>query len=423
MIRWLSFILLFFLIIPNGNAQDKKAVKLAEKYAKKGEKSIKKNDFETSLEWYTLAINENPNIDAYYMRKGWVNSVLKNDSAAIADFTTGIKRNSTTTQCYLYRGLVYKNIGLYQAAYDDYSNHANIHGETRQTLECKVEALLFLKAYNQVIPYLDQLITKVPKISYKYTQRALCLIETNQLEAAEMDLNMVTNKTNQLFIPYYHVEGLLYLRKKEFKNSIDAFNKLLATTDGRLYGPDSYWYLSNAYHGNGQLDSAIIQINKAISLRENPEYFMDRANYYAEIGELDLAQEDYSKTIALDSTRTGAYNNRTFYVWFPRKEYQKAVEDLSKIIAIDPNNAYAYSNRSYAYLGLKDFEHAFIDAFKSVEMEDRNPYVYKNLALMYYAIGEEEEATNAAKGALNWGYPVDTDPEFQEVLKALGFAQ
>lgn len=418
-----SFILILFLSIPLVNAQDKKAVKRAEKYAKKGAKSIEKKDFEASLEWYTFAINEDPSIDAYYNRKGWVNTMLKNDSAAIADYSAGIKRNPSTTQCHLYRGLVFKNVGLFQAAYDDFSKHANIHGETRQTLECKVNALLFLKAYDEAIPYLDQLITTVPKIEYKYIQRALCLIETNQLEAAKLDLNTVTDKFNQLFTPYYYVEGLWYLRKKDFKNSINAFNKLMSNAGGGAYGPDNYWYLSNAFHGNGQLDSAIIQINKAIALQEKPEYFLDRGNYYAELGDLDKALIDYSKTIELDSTITGAYNNRTFYIWFTQKEYQNAVQDLTQVINLDPDNAFAYSNRSYAYYGLKDFEHAFIDAFKSVELEHRNPYVYKNLALMYFAIGEEGEAKNAVEGALNWGFPVDTDPEFQDLLIKLGFTK
>ncbi len=418
-----SFILIIFLSIPFVNAQGKKTVKRAEKYAKKGNKATVKKDYETSLTWFTLAAEENPKIDHYIYQKGSTNMTLGNDSAAIADFTLGIENAPNKTQCYLNRGFIYNRNGEFKKAYKDAVAHSKIHGESKQSLEVKIGATFALKQFAKAIPFYDKIIELDPKESAHYYQRALCFIETENLEKAEQDLKAAKNLKSWSHWTNNYVEGLYYLRKKEFQKSIAAFKSTLS--DIRLYkhNPNTYWYFSNAYHGNGQLDSAIIQINKAISHQEKPEYFLDRANYYAELGDLDKALLDYSKTIELDSTITGAYNNRTFYIWFTQKEYQNAVQDLTQVINLDPENAFAYSNRSYAYYGLKDFEHSFIDAFKSVELEHRNPYVYKNLALMYFAIGEEGEAKNAVEGALNWGFPVDSDPEFQELLVKLGFTK
>lgn len=425
MMRRGIFLLLICLFSLNVQAQDKKALKKATKYAKKGEKAYEKRNFEKSVFWFTAAIDQNPNLDDYYYQLSKSNLVLLNDSAIIADCNKGIQLNPSKSQCYYLRGRGYSFSGLHQAAFNDFTTHATIHGETKETLVGKAQSLFGLKDYREAIPYYNEIIAMEPKRADYYFARAFCFIHTDNLDKAELDLKSLGELADLTAWDYQFIQGLFYLRKKEFQKSIIAFDSFVTDTNGyvHLLSPDIYWYFSNAYHANGQLDSAIIQINKAIDSQESAKYYLDRGNYYAELEDMDNALLDYSKAIELDSSTTGAYNNRTFYIWFPQKKFQNAVQDMTAIIDLDQYNAYAYSNRSYAYYGLKDFEHAFIDAFKSVELEKRNPYVYKNLALLYFAIGEKEEATNAVKGALNWGFPVESDVEFQTVMKELGFEE
>lgn len=422
MIRIVAFILLFLVINTNGNAQDKKAIKLAEKYAKKADKVLANFDYHKSIDLYTCAINEFPNNADYYFKRGIANKYTGEKTAAIADFTKTVELSPYHNGAYLERGLVQQGLGNYKAAFSDFNEHTKYNLETERTLVAKVDALLALTLYDQAIPFYLQLVLLVPDVNHHRINRALCYIETDNLPAAKLDLDsaILSGEANY---QRYHVEGLYYLRNKEPRKAITAFSKILIASRRSTFNPDSFGYFSNAYHAAGQIDSAIIQINKAIFHQEKPEYYLDRGNYHSDLGNLDAALLDYTKALELDSALTGAYNNRTFFVWFPQKKYQNAVEDMTAIIQLDPKNAYAYNNRSYAYYGLKDFEHAFIDAFKSVELENRNPYVYKNLGLLYYAIGEKEEATNAVKGALNWGFPVDSDIEFQELLVNLGFTK
>ena len=408
-------------LVPYVDGQDKKANKLAQKYAKKGANAYSKADYEKSIASYTCAINENPKEASYRYMHGIINSHLGNDSVAISDFTKTIELSPYHENAYFERGLVQHSLGNYLAAFNDFYEHTKYNLEEERTLVAKVNSLLAIEDYSKAFPYYEQLVPLVPDVTLHQINLALCYIETGNLKDGKSTLDAVILKDDESY-ERYHAEGLYYLKNKEPHKSIEAFQHILFESKPGIYKSDSYRYSSNAFHAVGQLDSALIHITWATQLNPKAEYYLDRANYYVDAEILSEAVKDYDKAIELDSTLTGAYNNRTFFIWFPRKEYQKAVEDMTAIIQFDTNNAYAYSNRSYAYYGLKDFEHAFIDAFKSVELENRNPYVYKNLALRYYTIGEKEEASNAAKGALNWGFPVDSDPEFQELLVNLGFS-
>ena len=83
-------------------------------------------------------------------------------------------------------------------------------------------------------------------------------------------------------------------------------------------------------------------------------------------------------------------------------------------------NAYAYNNRAYAYRGLNQYERAFLDAFHSMELVPRNPYVYKNIALFYDDFDDKEGAKENILKALQLNFPVETDPEFEALLKSYG---
>ncbi|MFT5822012.1 MAG: tetratricopeptide (TPR) repeat protein [Crocinitomix sp.] len=419
--NWAATIILICSFVFSGYAQqDAKAIKEGEKYAEKAKKAFEKDDFEKALQFYTEAINANPLEENYYLNRGITYEYLSNETAAIEDYTKGIELNPEHSLCYIERSHALLILDDFHEAYNDAMMHSKIHGENDESLSRKKLTLLKLKEYEKAIPVISKIIENDIEDPHLYLQRAKCYIETANFNAANADINKAIALGNDNGYDFYDIQGLYYLRKNEPRKSIDAYNKILIETYAYTPLPESYYNCSNAFYALGKLDSALIQMNKALVKGSKPEYYLDRGSYLAEMGDLDNALLDFNKAIELAPKLGAAYNNRAFYIWLPQSDYQKAVKDLTQVINFDPDNAYAYSNRSSAYLGLKDYENAFIDAFKSVELEPKNPYVYRTLALLYSAIDEKDEAKNAAQGALSWGLPTEGDPVFQNLMISLG---
>ena len=71
----------------------------------------------------------------------------------------------------------------------------------------------------------------------------------------------------------------------------------------------------------------------------------NRGIAYVELGQYQMAIEDYNKAIRLKpGIMLQAYNNRG-NVYTKLGQYQMAIEDFNKAIRLKPDYAYAYNNR------------------------------------------------------------------------------
>ena len=416
MYRFLSFLLVFMSlhVVAQDNCNKKKAAKYADKAL------LKYVDGKTisSLKLYTKAINACPKSARNYYERALVYKQLNKIDLAFDDFSTNIRYNDVSSRSFFERGSIFLERKEYQLAIADFEKYSEMYPNEEICLAQTAKILMDLGEFEKASGILSHLIQLQPTTIKYLRDRVNCYINTDKLNEAKKDIDKL-NEFGDTNWQKFLFEGQYFLKTKAPNKTIDLLKNAIQTDSIIGEHATIRSILSKAFYISGNLDQAIINLNKAIEIEPQTAYYFDRANYLAEAKRMKLALADYTTTIALDSLHIGAYNNRTFFIWFPQKKFQNAVNDLTKIIEIDSTNAFAYSNRSYAYYGLNDLEHAFIDAFKSVEMEQKNPYVYKNLALFYYSIGEIDEATNAATGALHFGFPVKTDNEFENLLQKL----
>lgn len=417
MIKFLGIGWFVFLSAFSGFTQTDKAIDNSLKYAKLGAKSFDKGQFDKSVDFYTIAIESYPQNEFNYYYRGLSYKKMHEYDRAFADFDRAILFNTQSKDSYWERGLLNFQFGRYQKALADFERHADLNDKPYNVQLQIAKTLIVLELYQEALDMLNALIIEKPTISRAYIYRAEVHLIMRAFDRSWNDIKKsidLGDSTTERFM----VEGKYYLTATQ--NGKKALIPLEKAVQLDSNSSEIHHLLSNAHHLNNNDVKAIAEATKALTIKPQAEYYYDRGCYWIEEQNTKQAMDDFTQAIALDSTYTPAYNNRTFYGWFPQKKYDLAVKDLSTVINMDSANAYAYSNRSYAYYGLGQFERAFLDAFKSVELEPKNPYVYKNLALLYHAISEDEEAKNAAMGALNWGFPVDTDPEFKALLELLG---
>ncbi len=121
-----------------------------------------------------------------------------------------------------------------------------------------------------------------------------------------------------------------------------------------------------------------------------PLPFNNRANYYRDLKNYDLALKDYDKAISLKAGH-GTYNSRA-KLYFIRNEDEKALHDYNKAIELAPNRAEYYVNRGAALAKLGRVEQALADFNRGLQLDPTWKVGYLNRSIMYNQMGRYEEA-------------------------------
>ena len=114
--------------------------------------------------------------------------------------------------------------------------------------------------------------------------------------------------------------------------------------------------------------------------------FGNRANYYRDIGQVDLALQDYSSSIRLKSDNPAPYNSRA-KLYFAKNQDALALKDYIKAIELDPENVEYLVNRGAAYAKLSKWDLALRDLNKGLELDQNNANGYLNRSLVYQTLG------------------------------------
>lgn len=95
---------------------------------------------------------------------------------------------------------------------------------------------------------------------------------------------------------------------------------------------------------------AIEYLGHAIELLQtNAELYNKRGNAYYNIGQYDLAVDDFSRAVNMAPKYADAYNNRAS-AYVRLGENQRAVENYNEAIRLNPNHAVFYNNRGVVSL-------------------------------------------------------------------------
>lgn len=112
----------------------------------------------------------------------------------------------------------------------------------------------------------------------------------------------------------------------------------------------------------------------------------NRANYFRDIGQVDLALQDYSSSIRLKSDNPAPYNSRA-KLYFAKNQDALALKDYMRAIELDPENVEYLVNRGAAYAKLGNWDLALNDLNKGLEIDRNNANGYLNRSLVYQTLG------------------------------------
>jgi len=131
---------------------------------------------------------------------------------------------------------------------------------------------------------------------------------------------------------------------------------------------DFYYKRGNEFISNGELDHAIEDFDKAVSLAPtDPLVWEARGTAHKGKGQLDQAIRDYTMAIALNPEFSIALYNRGI-AYYESGEFNKAIEDFSRIKIFNPNLAYPINYRGFAHYKKGERELAGRDFDRALEL-------------------------------------------------------
>ncbi|MGK0500790.1 MAG: type IV pilus assembly protein PilF [Oceanicoccus sp.] len=148
--------------------------------------------------------------------------------------------------------------------------------------------------------------------------------------------------------------------------------------------------LARSYIRSGNWDAAKRHLKIALENDDSSaEVYEALALVFQNTGEFELAEENYKKSIRLDSKLSRVRNNYAAFL-YQQKRYKKAADELELVVAdtLYVNRTSAYVNLGRAYLQLEQLEKSEAAFRRAFLMDRRNFALMYQLADVYYQMGD-----------------------------------
>ena len=189
-----------------------------------------------------------------YDNRARLYSEEKNYAKALELFNEALKLNAIDNEGYSNRGNVYFNTNRLDLAYQDYKKALSIKPDYYPALD-NIGALYAMRG-----------------------QYDSALINLTHALAVKPD-----------YISALRNRALTYLEIKKYDEAIKDFENFLKYSPD---DPDIYNAIGVCYRLNGKYPEALTAINKALSIKQDPHFYLNRSYAYNSMKNLDLARKD-----------------------------------------------------------------------------------------------------------------------------------
>jgi len=193
-------------------------------------------------------------------------------------------------------------------------------------------------------------------------------------------------------------------------NVLEQFPKVSVALNnkGNVYGKEM-----------GQLDVALENFNKSILY--DPTYenaYSNRGIVYCMKGKFDLAIQDFNKAIELKPKYLEALQNRGI-AFAQTGQLDKAIADFTTVMSIDPSDLNAYVNRGVALTQSGKFDDALTDFNRALSIRRDHAEAYYRRSTAYYNLKRYPEAYQDVQTAVSMGFKGDAK-YVEQLRKAAG---
>jgi len=242
-------------------------------------------------------------------------------------------------------------------------------------------------------------------------ENAISLFQEGKLKKSEeICLEILKIDSNNLNI--LHLLGIIYFKIKNYKFSIDFFEKAMKINAYNAEVNNNYGIVLKEIK---KLDLALEKFNEAIKINPNyAEAYNNRGIIMAELRKLDFALENFNQATKINPNYAEAYNNAGFTLK-DLKKLDLALEKFNEAIKINPNYAEAYNNRGITLKELDRLDEALESYKKAIEIKPNYGDALLNQGNIYKDLKQLDNAVKSYKKA------IEINPDLDYLLGTLIF--
>lgn len=200
-----------------------------------------------------------------------------------------------------------------------------------------------------------------------------------------------------------------YFDKDQNDNALNDFNKAISLD------PNNYeWYhrRGHVWDYKDVFDKAVQDYAKAIELHPQKEFYFDRAEAYAELGQTAKAMADFDKALEMDYP-AATIHHRKGRLYLKNQDLDKAFVSFKASI-YSPSDAEVHGDNeetlesqakaleeiSRIYIVRNDFGNAIKSASDWIKKDNENEDAYHTRAQYYKALGDKEKQFKDVNSAI-----------------------
>lgn len=144
-------------------------------------------------------------------------------------------------------------------------------------------------------------------------------------------------------------------------------------------------YRGKAYLKQGDIESALSDFSRSISLNPKKEAYTERGKIYFEKRSYSLAISDFSKAIEISPSQE-LYKLRGESYLF-QQMYDEAIDDGTQLVNLEPDNSESYNLRLQALVETGRIDEALQDCISALQLDSQNLFA---LAIKEIYTGKKE---------------------------------
>ena len=209
--------------------------------------------WQSSASLWDRTIEINPSSRAYDNR-AQIFRLEKNYDKAIEYYTEALKINAIDKEAYMNRANLYSAVGKFDLAVPDYRQALSIDPNYYLVLDNYAILLAMRGKYDSALVFWDRALKIRPDYFQAFHNRALAFMSLKQYEKAINDL--------EFFLKYQPED------------------------------PEIYNLIGICYRLNGKPQEALIVINKALAIKPDPHFYLNRSYCYNDLKNTEQAKKD-----------------------------------------------------------------------------------------------------------------------------------
>ncbi|AOW11003.1 tetratricopeptide repeat protein [Flavobacterium gilvum] len=409
-----------------------------------GLKAFNEKDYEKSLTYFGLEINDNPKNGIALFYRATIYYFQDKKFYALKDINNAIinispKEKERLAGAYMFRGRIYKDFENYDKTFEDYSSAVGISPNDPDIYISRAKIYFELEQYSKAEADYKQALKIDESLVKAYAGLGRNYIYQKNYTEAEKVLSTCI-KLNPEYSEGYYFKALAYYEQNKYGKAIEEiFKAVLLGEEGRLYSDlfveysaknyalslsivnaqinsqpeNAKWYYTRAQllENKNNFKEAINDYSKLIKLYDNnialkAEILEDRASCYSSAGMYEQSIKDYSQAISIDSTDAFNFSLRGD-VKRLMGDFSGAKEDFTKAIKILPNEAWFYYQRGWIEEAfLKDYEAGLNDYTDAISINNGFTYAYLMRGRLY---GSKLNNPIKAKEDFNHIFTIETN--------------